>query len=168
MLSQNLVLEASLLEKNIEMWKYADSVYHRNHRKRKRPYMLYKFLPMYSKCKSSSKCFTFVELWNLFEIFDQFSCATPDAVAKFGSSCHLPGSFQSPLHCIMTMDDYQEAIRKNIMAGGDSASRAHLIGAMLAAQDGLESVPKEWREKTTRYRELEVMADRLISQRSLW
>lgn len=99
-------------------------------------------------------------------VFDSRSTDHTVAVQHFGQSCHLPGSFQAPLHCVLTSDDYASAIRKNILAGGDNCSRAHLIGALFAAQDGWDSVPKEWKTKATKLTEVEAQVDMLMSQRA--
>lgn len=56
------------------------------------------------------------------------------AIGKFGQSCHLPGSFQGPFYMAVHSSNYLEAVRENIMSGGDNCSRAHLIGALFAAQ----------------------------------
>lgn len=85
----------------------------------------------------------------------------------FGQSCHLPGSFQSPLHCVLVSPDYAAAVRANVMAGGDSCSRAHLIGALFAAQDGWDSgvVPAGWKAKVDSLPGLEAQVDALLAQR---
>lgn len=57
-----------------------------------------------------------------------------EAIAGFGQSCHLPGSFQGPFFVALHSESYQKAIRDNILAGGDNCSRAHMIGALFAAQ----------------------------------
>jgi len=54
-------------------------------------------------------------------------------VKEFGLACSLPGSFQGALASIIGAQSYQDAIRANIMAGGDSCSRGLIIGAYLGA-----------------------------------
>lgn len=58
----------------------------------------------------------------------------PGAIISLGQSCHLPGSFQGPIYAAYFAKDYVQGIRENILAGGDSCSRAVVAGAMLAAQ----------------------------------
>ncbi len=60
---------------------------------------------------------------------------------------------------------YVDAVRANILAGGDNASRAVLIGAVLAADNGLAAIPDEWKKKTNNYAELEALADKIIARR---
>eukprot|EP00955_Chlamydomonas_euryale_P022001 232475-Chlamydomonas_euryale.AAC.2 len=45
-------------------------------------------------------------------------------------------------------------------------SRSLLVGALLAAQDGLDGVPAVWRERTAMYRELEGLVDKVIASRA--
>jgi ADP-ribosylglycohydrolase len=42
-------------------------------------------------------------------------------------------------------EDYAEAMRQNVAAGGDSALRGMLLGMILGAYNGLESIPREHR-----------------------
>ena len=59
-------------------------------------------------------------------------------------ACPLPGSFQSALVSILNAKSYTESIRETIKFGGDSCTRAHLIGACLGAKFGMEGIPKDW------------------------
>lgn len=68
-----------------------------------------------------------------------------------GRSCALPGSFIGPIAIFYkssTLDDgtssYVSAIRENILAAGDTCSRAVFIGAVLAASGG--TIPSDWVE----------------------
>ena len=63
-------------------------------------------------------------------------------------------------------ESYEEGVRANIIAGGDNASRNVLTGALLAAQFGLDSIPSEWKAKTTHFKEAEALADQLVSKSS--
>jgi hypothetical protein len=74
-----------------------------------------------------------------------------DAVAKFGKSCALPGAFEGAIFFLLTCHSYTEAIRANILAGGDNCSRSLLIGASFAAVDPLTAVPDEWKQQTKLY-----------------
>mmetsp|Transcript_29798 Transcript_29798/g.65111 ORF Transcript_29798/g.65111 Transcript_29798/m.65111 type:complete len:393 (-) Transcript_29798:225-1403(-) len=87
---------------------------------------------------------------------------TREAVSVFGKSCHLPGSFQGPLHTVRTAEGYAAAVRSNALAGGDSCSRAAFVAACFAAQDGLESIPMEWIQKVRRYDEIHTLVEQLV------
>jgi hypothetical protein len=68
-------------------------------------------------------------------------------IARFGNTCELnsavPGALYLALrHAGEGGAGYAAAVRENILAGGDSAGRAMLLGALLGAAAG--GVPDEW------------------------
>ena len=73
-----------------------------------------------------------------------------------GRSCHFPSAFIVPMFLFykavadgeVNEAAYIKALRANILAAGDTCSRAVLIGAVLAAAAG--SVPEEWVNKTSK------------------
>lgn len=87
------------------------------------------------------------------------------AIGEFGRSCHLPGSYQGPLVSALLGRDYPDAVKGNILAGGDQASRAHIVGALWGAQGGAAGVPDGWKRKVSRMAEIESLTDRLLAQR---
>lgn len=69
-----------------------------------------------------------------------------------GRSCAMPGAFIAPSFLFQQArsstfgkDAYAKALRANILASGDTCSRAVLIGAVLAAASG--EVPQDWVDK---------------------
>jgi ADP-ribosylglycohydrolase len=85
-------------------------------------------------------------------------------VWKNGPVCKMPCALQNALLTVMTSGSYVEAVRKNMMAGGDNCSRAMYAGALLAAQEGVGGIPKDWRSKTVKYDELAAMAAKVSQQ----
>ncbi|MBE0499171.1 MAG: ADP-ribosylglycohydrolase family protein [Campylobacterales bacterium] len=77
-----------------------------------------------------------------------FSSAKHDsteAIGSFGQSGSVGSAFVSILHLIVKYEeDYAEAMKQNAAAGGDSALRGMLLGMILGAHNGLESIPKEY------------------------
>lgn len=69
-------------------------------------------------------------------------------VKENGYACSLPGSFLGAYLSMKKATSFQEAIRLNITAGGDSCSRGNLIGACYGALYGVENIPLAWMEKT--------------------
>lgn len=82
-----------------------------------------------------------------------------ELMERFGRSCALPGSFQAALALALAARGYRDAVRRNILAGGDNCSRSVLLGALLAAEGGMDSVPEEWRGKTSRFAEIDGLLD---------
>eukprot|EP01098_Paradermamoeba_levis_P015580 TRINITY_DN799_c0_g1_i4.p1 TRINITY_DN799_c0_g1~~TRINITY_DN799_c0_g1_i4.p1 ORF type:complete len:334 (-),score=66.87 TRINITY_DN799_c0_g1_i4:86-1087(-) len=69
---------------------------------------------------------------------------TTSTIGKYGSSCALTGSLPSTIHLIGQYEsDFKEALKRNIAAGGDNASRGAVVGAILGAYHGYESLPQD-------------------------
>lgn len=71
--------------------------------------------------------------------------------AHFGLHCQLEVAFPVIIHAIATAQDYQSAIRANILAGGDNCGRAIPLGAVLGAlfaDDPDRDIPQNWIEST--------------------
>lgn len=68
-----------------------------------------------------------------------------EAIAKnLGQSCHARHALPVMLAVLKHTEDYQEAMKLNVMIGGDSATRAMIIGALLGAKHGESVIPHEW------------------------
>ncbi|MEE8105673.1 MAG: ADP-ribosylglycohydrolase family protein [Planctomycetota bacterium] len=70
-----------------------------------------------------------------------FGGTASDAAAHFGRACPLPESAPVILVHMRDATDFESAVRSNILAGGDSAGRAIVLGAVLGAAFG---VPADW------------------------
>lgn len=86
-----------------------------------------------------------------------------EVVSKYGISCSLPGPFAGPLAIAFTNPtSFEKAVRANIFGGGDSCSRAAVLGSLLGAQGGVAGIPAAWKAKTTLYKEFEAAADKIV------
>lgn len=80
---------------------------------------------------------------------ESLSIGHREYVAAHGAGCALPGSLFGALHSALKFStDYQQAIEQTITAGGDSASRACIVGALVGAANGIEHVPAAWQART--------------------
>ncbi|MEP3440826.1 MAG: ADP-ribosylglycohydrolase family protein [Sulfitobacter sp.] len=64
-----------------------------------------------------------------------------------GRACYLPAAGPVMFHILARSASYQEAIERNILAGGDSAGRSIMIGAIMARIHGVATetgVPLSW------------------------
>jgi ADP-ribosylglycohydrolase len=87
-----------------------------------------------------------------------------DIVSKYGISCSLPGPFVGPLAIVFSAGgNFETAVRANIVAGGDSCSRAAVVGGLCGAAGGMAALPAAWRAKVTDWKELEDCADKIIA-----
>lgn len=67
------------------------------------------------------------------------------AITRFGQSCHASQLFPGIVHLIIKYEEnLKEALIQSVMAGGDSASRGMVLGMVLGAHLGDESIPEEW------------------------
>ena len=87
-----------------------------------------------------------------------------DIVSKYGVSCSLPGPFVGPLAIVFgASGDFTAAVRANIVAGGDSCSRAAVVGGLCGAAGGMAALPPAWRAKVNDWQELEAAADAIVA-----
>ncbi len=85
-------------------------------------------------------------------------------VLKYGISCALPGPFTGPLALVFSAGgDFTKAVRANIVAGGDSCSRAAVVGSLCGAVGGMAALPPTWRARVTDWAELEAAADKIVA-----
>lgn len=67
------------------------------------------------------------------------------AIISLGQSCHVDDALPAVCHVIAKYEgSLEEALAASTMAGGDSAARNLLIGAVLGAGQGMESIPERW------------------------
>lgn len=84
------------------------------------------------------------------------------AAQRLGASCAMPGALQVALvAALRAKGDYEAGVRMNMLAGGDNASRAVYLGALLGAQAG--GPPKEWQAKVAGIAEFEAAAERVAA-----
>lgn len=70
---------------------------------------------------------------------------TIDAIASFGQSCGVKRGSPGALHLILKYEnDFEEAMKQNVYAGGDSAARGMVAGMILGAYNKLEAIPQRW------------------------
>lgn len=68
-------------------------------------------------------------------------------IAEFGQMCSVEAALPGTIHVITKYEnDFKEALVENVMAGGDSAARGMLVGMVLGAYTGIESIPEDWLE----------------------
>lgn len=74
------------------------------------------------------------------------SLSTGDAVQNLGQTCDFSHALPAALLVIQRhSDSFEEALIENAMAGGDSAARGILIGAVLGWEHGIDAIPEAWR-----------------------
>lgn len=67
---------------------------------------------------------------------------------RLGMACSDPGNYLSAIHCIITTNNFKQAITKTIKGAGCNASRSNFVGAYFTAFNGVEDIPNGWIKKT--------------------
>lgn len=71
--------------------------------------------------------------------------STAEAVAKLGQSCPLDKALPAVFAILLRHgDNLETALIENVMAGGDSAARALVLGIILGAAHGRRAIPERW------------------------
>lgn len=88
---------------------------------------------------------------------------TVRAVQQLGPTCHVDEALPGVVHCIAKYPDSPaEALIQCVMAGGDSAARALLVGLVLLCwpeNKGLDALPASWINDMQRNNELVALCD---------
>lgn len=89
-----------------------------------------------------------------------------DATGLVGRSCYLPCTFPSILHaCLRHRDDFGTAVLETVRAGGDNASRAACVGALMGAALGVAAIPAALVEKLEARGDITALLDGLLAVR---
>ena len=70
---------------------------------------------------------------------------------KFGAACHVDMAIPLCLHILLNTESFEEAVRINILASGDSCGRAMFLGALAGAMYGIggsRGIPESWITRT--------------------
>ena len=68
-----------------------------------------------------------------------------EAIKALGQSCSVEGGFAAVIYLLVRFSDFQEAMEANAFAGGDSAARGMIVGAVLGAYGGMEVLPPNYK-----------------------
>jgi len=71
---------------------------------------------------------------------------TLEALFSFGIHCGVEVGMSGVIHILSKYDNFEEALIKNARCGGDSSSRAMIIGAILTAKNGASNIPSRWQK----------------------
>jgi ADP-ribosylglycohydrolase len=90
-----------------------------------------------------------------------------DATGLVGRSCYLPCTFPSILHACLHHDgDFGAAVLETVRAGGDNASRAACVGAIMGAALGTAAIPEEYLGRLRARDEIDELVDGLLALRA--
>ena len=67
-----------------------------------------------------------------------------EALGALGRDCSLTSALPAVIYLLRRSKGYRETLVENVMAGGDSASRGLILGALLALSEGESAIPAQW------------------------
>lgn len=83
-----------------------------------------------------------------FDSANRLTDRSADQIAsQLGQSCHAHHALPAILAVLLETENYVDAMKLNVMIGGDSATRAMIIGALLGARFGMQAIPVDWLNK---------------------
>ncbi len=88
------------------------------------------------------------------------------ATREFGLHCDLGAGIPSVMHNLQSTTSFTEAIRRNILAGGDNCGRAIVLGAVCGAQFGMggeAGIPLAWVNRLSKGEAIQAQIDRLFA-----
>merc|ERR1711871_156465 len=80
---------------------------------------------------------------------------------KVGKASPTEGTLPGSLYFILKYKDFSKAAVANAMVGGDNASRSVAVGMVLGAKQGIEGIPKKWRDTLNHWESSEKLLAKL-------
>ncbi len=88
----------------------------------------------------------------LLEALDRRAEAPVDVAGHFGRACHVHQGLPVVFHILGRAGGFEEGVRANILAGGDSCGRSMALGSILGARFGFggeQGIPIPWLPRLT-------------------
>lgn len=95
------------------------------------------------------------------KIFEPIDSLT-DAVAILGSRGTAHETLASSLYCFANYDNFADAVKAAVLMGGDTDTRAAIVGALAGSCYGLEGIPSEFVEKVEDSQLLQSLDEKLF------
>jgi len=91
---------------------------------------------------------------------DRIEDANTDDISSSGYVVH---TLEASMHCLMTTDNYREAVLKAVNLGKDTDTTAAVTGGLAGLVYGCESIPGDWLGTLARRDDIEDLAGRLAA-----
>jgi ADP-ribosyl-[dinitrogen reductase] hydrolase len=86
------------------------------------------------------------------------------SVDEIQSSGYVLHTLEASIWCLLTTDNYKEAVLKAVNLGRDTDTTGAVTGGLAGLLYGLDNIPVNWLEKIARYEEIANLAKRLADK----
>lgn len=80
------------------------------------------------------------------------------------SSGYVLHTLEASIWCLLTTDNYKEAVLKAVNLGSDTDTTGAVTGGLAGLLYGFENIPKKWIQKIARYDDINNLAERLADK----
>lgn len=77
------------------------------------------------------------------------------------SSGYVIHTIEASIWCLMTTENYKEAVLKAVNLGEDTDTTAAVTGGLVGLLYGFENIPENWLKQIVKYKEIENLAERV-------
>lgn len=77
------------------------------------------------------------------------------------SSGYVLHTLEASIWCLLTTDNYNEAVLKAVNLGSDTDTTGAVTGGLAGLLYGIENIPKKWLQQIAKYNDIENLAERL-------
>lgn len=88
---------------------------------------------------------------------------TKEAIEKLGKSCSINGAFASTMYILLKYEgNFTQALKENMLAGGESAARGMIIGGILGIVHHKEILNISFLKQINKHQEIESLVNKLL------
>ncbi|MBM4176754.1 MAG: ADP-ribosylglycohydrolase family protein [Ignavibacteria bacterium] len=81
------------------------------------------------------------------------------------SSGYVLHTLEASIWCLLTTDNYKEAVLKAVNLGSDTDTTGAVTGGLAGLLYGFDNIPKNWIDQIARKKDLENLTERLLKQK---
>jgi ADP-ribosylglycohydrolase len=83
---------------------------------------------------------------------------------KIYSSGYVLHTLEASIWCLLTTDNYKDAVLKAVNLGDDSDTTGAVTGGLAGLLYGFDSIPTEWIEQLAKQEEIDYLAERMSAR----
>ena len=84
--------------------------------------------------------------------------------SEINSGLYVIDTIEASIWCLLTTNNYHDAVLQAVNLGGDTDTTASVTGALTGLLYGFEDIPKKWVEKVARSADIEDLAIRFAKR----